>query len=210
MHNCKSTRDLAAELLLDRMTPPNELLVELRDCSECREEVESLKHTLRATTRIIESTAAPEVYWQGYHARLREKLESVNVSVVSGRQPSWLKRILTTSVRIPVPVGAALILLFAVSLFFAARRSNAKPVEALVLKVPVEVQVIQEKVVTRVVYRDRYRRSVERRLNRSNGATSERTLARSQKNDAIPTSLLGFKPLEEIKLTVIKGGGNDK
>jgi hypothetical protein len=103
-----------------------------------------------------------------------------------------------------------LILLFAVSLFVAARGSNAKPAEPLVVKVPVELPVIQEKVVTRVVYRDRYRPLVARKLDRANGATSERTLARSQKNDTIPTSLLGFKPLEEIKLTVIKGGGNDK
>lgn len=210
MHNCKSTRDLATEFLLDKAAPPNELLVELRECSECREEVEALKDTLRATTRIVESTAPPEAYWQGYHARLRQKLENVSVPVSSARRHSWLKRVLATSVRIPVPVGAALILLFAVSLFVAARSSNSKPVGPLVVKVPVEVPVIQERVVTRVVYRDRYRPVVARKLDQSNRATRESTLARSQKNDAIPTSLLGFKPLEEIKLTVIKGGGNDK
>jgi hypothetical protein len=74
--------------------------------------------------------------------------------------------------------------------------------------VPVEVPVPQEKIVTRIVYRDRDRPVVPRKSNQTNEPS---TLARTQKNEAIPSSLVGFKPLEEIKLTVIKGGtGNDK
>lgn len=211
MHNCKSTREIAAELLLDRMAPAKELLLELRDCNECREEFDALKDALRVTSRVVDFAAPPQEFWPGYHARLKEKLDNAHVPVLSTREPRRISRIFTTSVRVPLPVAAALIVLFGVSLFFATRASApSKPAEVSIVKVPVEVAVIQDRVVTRVVYRDRYRPSTARKLDQSNGATTDRTLARSQKNDLIPATLLGFKPLEEIKLTVIKGGGNDK
>jgi hypothetical protein len=99
--------------------------------------------------------------------------------------------------------------LLGVSLFVAARAITPKEVQPpLVVQVPVEVPVVQETVVTKIVYRDRYRQVVSRKVNDIN---EQSTLARSQKKDALPAGLLGFKPLEEIKLTVIKGGaGNDK
>jgi len=73
--------------------------------------------------------------------------------------------------------------------------------------VPVQVPVVQEKVVTRVVYRDR--RSSSRNSRRAiNDTQTESTFAKSRKptTDEIPASLNGFKPTDEIKLTVIKGG----
>lgn len=211
MHNCKSTRDVTAEVLLDRTAPSNELLVELHGCNECREEYDALKDALRVTTRVIDSAAPPEEFWPGYHARLKERLDNAHVPLLSPHEPRRISRIFTTSILVPLPIAAPLIVLFGISLFFAIRASAPpKPAEVSVVKVPVEVPVIQERVVTRVVYRDRYRPSTARRLDQSNGGTTDRTLARSQKNDPIPATLLGFKPLEEIKLTVIKGGGNDK
>ena len=211
MHNCKSTRDLGAELLLEGKVPSNELLVELRGCRECREEYVALKDALRVTTRVVDSSAPPEEFWPGYHARLKEKLDNAHVPVLSTREPRRISRIFTTSVRVPLPIAAALIVLFGISLFFATRASAPpKPAEVSVVKVPVEVPVIHERVVIRVVYRDRYRPSTAQKLDQSNGPTTDRTLARSRKNDPIPATLIGFKPLEEIKLTVIKGGGNDK
>jgi hypothetical protein len=48
-------------------------------------------------------------------------------------------------------------------------------------------------------------------LRTGNKVNDQSTLARSQKRDVTPATLIGFKPLEEIKLTVIKGGtGNEK
>ena len=210
MHSCKTTRDLMTELLSDGTSPPtHELLIELRCCRECRQEFEALKDTLRLTTRVIESVAPPEEYWADYHQALKQKLLNSRVPVVKMPQPSWVMRMFQTSVRVPVPVGLALVLLFGVSLFFATRAATPKQPEApLTVRVPVEVPVPQEKIVTRIVYRDRYRPAVSRKSNQNN---EQSTLARSQKNEAIPSSLVGFKPLEEIKLTVIKGGtGNDK
>jgi hypothetical protein len=42
---------------------------------------------------------------------------------------------------------------------------------------------------------------------------NDSTLAKSQKppqNAELPTSLIGFKPTEEVKLTVIKGGSQNE
>ena len=210
MHNCKKTRDLITELLTDGTSAPtHELLIELRCCAGCRQEFEALKNTLRLTTEAIESGAPSEDYWTDYHLALKRKLLTSRAPVVTMHQPSWLVRLFRTSVPVPVPVGLALVLLLGVALFFATRAATPKQPEApVVVRVPVEVPVVQDRLVTRVVYRDRYRPTVSRKSNQNN---EQSTVARSQKNEALPATLVGFKPLEEIKLTVIKGGtGNDK
>jgi hypothetical protein len=198
------------ELLSDGTSPPtHELLIELRCCRVCRQEFAALKDTLRLTTGVIESVAPPEEYWADYHRALKQKILTSRATVVTMRQPNWLMRMFRTSVPVPVPVGLALIVLFGLALFFATRAATPKqPETPVVVHVPVNVPVPQEKIVERIVYRDRYRRAVSPKSNQNNEPS---TFAQSQKNEAIPSSLVGFKPLEEIKLTVIKGGtGNDK
>jgi hypothetical protein len=77
------------------------------------------------------------------------------------------------------------------------------------VQTPVEVPVVQEKIVTQVVYRDRWRVSKTSKQVVS-GPTTENTVARSQKPQPEDT-LSGFKPTDEVKLTVIKGGSpNEK
>ena len=210
MHNCRTTKDLMTELLSDgTSTPTQELLVELRRCVECRQGFESLKDTLSITTAVIESTAPSGDYWSDYHRALKQKLLTSRALAVTIDQPSWLTRMFRISVRVPVPVGVAIILLFGVSLFFATRAETPKQTEPpVVVRERVEVPVVQEKVVTRIVYRDRYRPLLPRKANTPD---DQSTLARTQKTEGVPASLVGFKPLEEIKLTVIKGGtGNEK
>ena len=205
MHSCKTTKDLMTELLSGGTSPPtHELLIELRCCRECRQEFEALKDTLSLTTGVIESVAPSEEYWADYHRALKQKLLTSRAPVVTMHQPSWLMRMFRTSVPVPVPVGLALVLLLGVALFFATRAATQKQREApLVVRVPVEVPVIQERLVTRTIYRDRYRLVALRKTDKVN---DQSTLARTQ-----TPSLVGFKPLEEIKLTVIKGGTrNDK
>jgi hypothetical protein len=117
-------------------------------------------------------------------------------------------RFFGSSIRIPVPVGLALIFLFAVALLFATRVSQKEVTVTQKVSVPVpyEVPVVQEKIVTRVLYRDRITRRTER-------PTVDSAVAKSVKNqnEARPAALIGFKPLDEVKLTVIKGGSpNEK
>jgi hypothetical protein len=212
MHNCKSTQDAITELLLDGATTPSTpLLAELRVCNRCREEFDAVKRTLRVSTTMIESATPADEYWPSYHARLKEKLDAASLPVVKGDSRLWFSWILTTSVRVPVPVAVAVLVMLVVSLFLATRVSAPpNPLEPSIVKVPVEVPVIQEKVVTRTVYRDRYRLPMSRKVNQTSRNIDDSTVARSQTHDVAAPTLVGFKPLAEIKLTVIKGGNSNE
>jgi hypothetical protein len=202
MHNCKTTRERLTELLLDGVDPRAVLAADLRECAECCEEWSELTETLRFTTRLIETAAPPNSYWPGYHARLKERLRAAQQPRVELGQyqpvdsrPSWLSRFFFSSIRIPVPVGLALILMLGVAFVFSIRA----PAEPSVVQVPVEVRVpvIQEKTVERIVYRER----------RSPRSKSTRI---SSKIDPTVASLQGFTPTDEVKLTVIKGGSTNE
>jgi hypothetical protein len=195
MHNCRDTKDQLTELALNEAVLP----AELGQCDECRAEFEALNATLRVTARLRETAAPSEDYWVDYHARLRERLfhakaQRSKVEFAPFFAPLRLcanlfVRLLKSSVPVPVPLAIAAIILLVV---IATRHSPAP--NPVVVHVPVEVPVIQEKTVTQVVYREK--RPVLKRSKRLGVTpTSENTLA-----------LTGFKPTDEVKLTVIKGG----
>jgi hypothetical protein len=205
MHNCKTTRERITELLLEK--PDGHPGTDVNECEECREEFDALKETLRITARLFETPAPDESYWNGYHARLKQKLLARSVPTVRASGRSWLCRLFTYSIRVPVPIAVALLLVFALTLFFVGRRLHKDSSTPLVsvVHVPIEVPVIQEKVVTRVVYRQSKRHSLVRGFR---GSADSPTLAKSQKVNA--ASLIGFRPLDEVRLTVIKGGTPDE
>jgi hypothetical protein len=210
MHNCKATIDRVTELLLDRPNAhPDDLLSkELLRCAECRTEFDALKQTLRITSQLIERSGPPKLYWNGYHEKLRQRLDNEGIHVFESRERTLFARFFGSSIRIPVPVGLALMFVFAVALLFATRVSQKEVVVTQKVSVPVpfEVPVAQEKIVTRVLYRDRITRRTERPMVDSAVAKSVKT-----QNETRPTALIGFKPLDEVKLTVIKGGSpNEK
>jgi hypothetical protein len=209
MHNCTETKERLLELVLDGGS------ADLNECAECRAEFEALNMTLRMTSRASETTASAESYWSGYHARLRQKLATAPNPSHAEKQRrkeklgplfETMRLCVRTQVRVPLPLATAVIITFLALGVFALRRAEQPVTEPpLLVQVPVEVPVVQEKVVTRVVYRDR--RSSSRISRRAiNDSQTESTFARSQKPVAIPASLNGFKPTDEIKLTVIKGG----
>jgi len=202
MHNCTETKERLIELVLDGRST-----AELNACAECRAEFQALNMTLRMTSRLSETAAPAESYWSGYHARLRRKLatapnpshaETQRRKEKLGPLFETMRLCVRTTVRVPLPLAAAVIITCLALGVFAIRRAE-KPVAQppLLVRVPVEVPVVQEKVVTRVVYRDR--RSSSKNPRRAiNDAPTESTFAKSGLN--------GFKPTDEIKLTVIKGG----
>jgi hypothetical protein len=214
MHNCNATRDSIAELLLDGTAAPPELLTELQCCDRCREEFDVLKETLKITTTMLHSASPSEHHWSAYEERLKQRLVTASASAINkDQQPFLLSRIPGMSIRVPLPIGALVLLIFGVALVFVARAATPPaPAETLIVTVPVEVPVVQEKVVTRTVYRDRYRSTVSRKVDQAKNKVSNSTVAKSEMNVAGgPQSLLGFKPFDEIKLTVIKRGStNDK
>jgi hypothetical protein len=117
-----------------------------------------------------------------------------------------LRNLFTSSVRIPIPLAAgaaALLIVLGVSFAFVlnSRRQVKTPAPIFVTKT-VEVPVPQdrpvEKVVTRIVYRD----SDRRRPFRGGNAIAARP--RTSPSE-IPLNLIGFKPANEVNLTIIKG-----
>jgi hypothetical protein len=209
MHNCRQVKEQVAELVLDGANRPDEVLsAELRSCAACHAEFEALSATLRITMRLRESAAPAENYWPNYHAKLRQKLVSSENRKFD--RSSWLAGFIKSSVAVPVPVVVVLILISVVFITVAVRTKSPQPTPApAVVYITTEVPVIQERLVTRVVYREK--RSNSKSL--ISAAPVADTLARSQKprTEDVPASLVGFKPTEEIKLTVIKGGSpNEK
>jgi len=203
MHNCKTTRERLTELLLDGSEPRISLAAELRECADCREEFRALKETLGLTTRFIETTAPPDSYWPGYHARLKEKLQAAQQPRIEPghyqpevQRRSWIKQIFLSSIRVPVPVGLAVVAVFALLIF-----KPSVPAEPQIVRVPVEVQVpvvqVQEKTVERIVYRERPSRQPKQ-------------APVSPESDPTLASLEGFTPAESVKLTVIKGGSTNE
>ena len=230
MHNCKETREIFTELLLDGMDFRSDQAIsaELSRCSDCRSEFEALSATLRLTNRLAETTAPGEDYWTDYHSKLRQRLVNAQTESSTSRakaqrhkdelgplfEPlrpragtSLLARFLKTSLPVPLPLAVALVIvaaaLFLTLAFPFARKEVQQPNTTTIVRVPVEVPVVQEKIVTRVVYRDRL---VVRATKRATDASrAESTFAKSQQSQVEP-GLAGFKPPDEVKLTVIKGG----
>lgn len=211
MHDCTETKEQITELLLDGSDCLRDevLAAELRRCAECRNEFEALNATLRVTTRSIELSAPAEDYWTTYHAKLRQRLVNVN-AVSEPHGPSLVARFFRYSVPVPAPVALALIIVCAVTIPVAIRaaRQQTPPQTPSIVHVPVEVPVIEEKVVTRVVYRER-RLPARNSKRSSNPANVNGTFANSETPPRADV-LAGFKPTEEVKLTVIKGGSTNE
>ena len=138
------------------------------------------------------------------------------IQTASLRSMGW--KLVTTSVRVPVPVALALMFLFGVSVLALAGRNPIRPGVPVPAAPPtqpptvetrlVQVPVIQERVVTRVVY-------VEKKSGRSTGPNPpdrEYRFARAGSNASAETamSLVGFKPTDQVKLSIIKGNHDEK
>jgi hypothetical protein len=220
MHHCKATRK---RLIEEAMNQPSSdqsgsLLAEIERCPACREEFASLRSVLRVADQAMESALPEESFWSGYHARLRQSLE--RDSSVTSRSGSTtgalvglrhlLRRLATASVRVPVPVAAALIVLFGLTIVFAARaRPEPINVASPVITRTVEVPVVQERTVTRVVYRDRPAPRDIGRLEKTR-TVAKATDRRNDSTESTPINLVGFKPTSDPRLTIIKGSYRDE
>ena len=205
MHDCRETKEQITELVLDGIDDRQDeaLLTELNRCAECRAEFDALSATLRITKRLRETAAPAESYWVGYHTRLRQKIQdSANRSNAEAQrrkaEPTFflatLRLFVKTTVPVPVPLMVAVVLAFAaVGLIAISGTRQPASQSPSIVHVPVEVPVVQEKIVTRVVYRDR----------RLPARTSKRT---SNAEPKVESTFAKFKPTDEVKLTVIKGG----
>jgi hypothetical protein len=210
------------DLALDGVGPieATQLREELGECRACQEEYATLRNTLRVSAQALRSALPTEDFWPGHHARLHARLMSelspvrpVRLSL-SARLWNVVCKTATTSVRVPVPVGLAIIVLVG-SFFFVGRSrgqasvSPSAPVASVETRT-IQVPVIQEKVVTKVVY-------VEKKDTRSRGTANQvdRNAANSIASGWATTgkaamSLVGFKPTDQLKLTIIKRDRDEK
>jgi hypothetical protein len=223
MHNCKAIRKRLIEEALDQ-TPSDQsgpLLAEIERCPACREEFASLRSVLRVADQAMESALPAESFWSGYHARLRQSMERDSSLASRPRNETGalvlLRNLFTTSVRVPVPVAAILIVLFGLSIVFATHSRTQPIAEPLtgtssVVTKTVEVPVIQERIVTRVVYRDKSGPATRNiaRLEKTARGAAKVTDRRNEPTDSTPISLVGFKPTSDPKLTIIKGSYQDE
>jgi hypothetical protein len=214
MHNCKATREtlVALALIEAQSHQAQPLPAEVAKCAACLEEYASLLNVVRVADQVKDSALPGDEFWPGYQARLRQNLVSARSSIPARDLESrtslriLLRSLLTSSVRIPIPVAvAALVLILGVSFVFAINsRREVEAVAPIVVTKTVEVPVPQEKpvekVVTRIVYRERDRR-------RSSSAIAAKQKASPAE---IPMNLIGFKPANEVKLTIIKGSTRDE
>jgi hypothetical protein len=211
MHNCKANRETLIALALDPHGHTQSLPAELEACAACREEYAALRSLLRVVDEAKQSALPAESFWPGYNTRLRQRLETgsnAGLLLPETEKQISLKTLLgnlfSSSVRVPIPLAAALLVFLGVSLVFAlnSRRPLSAPPPLIVSKT-VEVPVIQEKIrentVTRVIYRERQRRQP--------ASAGARLVAGRQKASPTetPMSLVGFKPTNEVQLTIIKG-----
>ncbi|HJR06680.1 MAG TPA: hypothetical protein VJ842_05440 [Pyrinomonadaceae bacterium] len=231
MHDCRRTQDNLIDLIFDEaddaLTP--RLLSEVEACAACRAQYRSLKETLAVCDEATAAAMPRESYWPQYHQALSRRLRDAarDVPATTTGSATFWSRLFTTSVRVPAPLAAAVILLLVASSVLAltllARADNAP--EPVMLAAPnspqesapqikfIEVPVVEEKIITQTIY-------VPRRGRNSNGdtrrvATRENLAGVRRQNDATApdapvatparANLSGFKPAGEVNLRIIKG-----
>ena len=235
MHNCKLFRNSFIDLALDEIPSARstQLLAELNNCQACREEYAALRSTLHISDQALRSGLPGEEFWPGYRTRLRAKLLATPAQVESTGElhssaafPApkslssqlWLalRTMATTSVRVPIPAALAVLLVFGAYFFVMRTRGqvNATSLPPVVFAEPrtVEVPVIQEKVITRVVYVEKKNRRFGRDTNQpaNPGGINGVAGTGSDATNRTALSLAGFKPTDEVKLTIIKGSYKDQ
>ena len=115
-------------------------------------------------------------------------------------RPAW-RRWLTGSISLPAPVAAAAALLLCATSYLAGRNATSHSLEVPLITAPVQivkvhVRVIQEKIVTRFVYKQ----------------TGAKKAREAPAPISLPSriDLADFRPVNEIKPIVIHGGNDEK
>lgn len=222
-HDCRQTQDKLVDLMFDELDFATRARVraEVEACAGCSAQYRSFAASLDACDEASAALTPRESYWPRYHDALGRRLALAAADVTTETVPFW-KRLLSTSIRVPAPLAAAAMLLFVASSILALTLLARPAPEPVVLAAPlspresdapqikfIEVPVVQEKIVTQVIY-------VPRRST-SNGDNSRRQLSRenlagvnspkaSSPNATTPgANLSGFKPAGEMNLRIIKG-----
>jgi hypothetical protein len=223
MHDCRKTRDALVDLAFNEVSQERKLslLVEIEDCAECSSQYQELKKALFAVDEAADLAQPGEAYWLAYDAALLDRLRRAHGEQRVERRPLW-KQFFAARLRVPVPVAALIVLLLIVSTTLSLRsRSAGSATLAPTAPAPAvtevrEVPVVQEKIVTRVVYVERKGRR-GRALPEQSAAAARAArpglVARQDSEATTPltrTGLAGFQPADDVKLTIIKAREDKK
>lgn len=230
MHDCRRTQEKLPDALFNELAADEKLrvLAEIKDCSECHSQYESLAETLSLFDEAVEATLpTSESYWLAYDERLRRRLDdprSLQLQPSPERASLW-RRALLMRVQVPVPAlaAAALVVIASLASLLTLRplRANAplantqstSPSLAGSINPPsespariVEVPVDRERIITRIIYINKKQTKETRRNNSDQlaGANKQMLAARSAPLPTMPLSLAGFQPTDDVKITVIK------
>jgi hypothetical protein len=131
----------------------------------------------------------------------------------SGKTRFWA-RVLTSSVKVPAPLAAAVLLALIVAIAWVVYTPTASPARALKSPDPVpsvrivEVPVIQERIVTRTVYLRTKPRRTGGKSNaaRQKGSSLALFSSRAENGYVVQqsTDLRGFQPVPELKIQVLR------
>jgi hypothetical protein len=218
MHNCKRTRDALIDLALGELneTQSVALMLELRQCEPCRAEQMAIAGTLRVSRQALGAEQHSDEFWQSYHYRLRSKLnQQPATSVQRPPRASFLDNLrafTSSSVRVPLPAAIAALALVCFLSFAALSRGQVSstpmtPVTRVEVQT-VHVPVVQEKVVTQVIYKER-KRSRAFQVDYANLSTASATV-QPVSSPAAKLNLVGFKPADQVKMTIIKESDQDE
>jgi hypothetical protein len=229
MHDCRTTESRLVDLVFDELEASESLrlLAEVEACSSCLSEYRSMTDALLVFDRSIEESLPGETYWAEHQARRRESLAEIAPRAAvpgPGRYPLW-KRIFAASLPVPVPIAAALVLALLISSVLALRPARKEIITQqqppVVQHAPpqiIEVPVVQEKVVTRIVYvekKEREKNGVERKAAPA-GRTETTLTARQSDKESVQggffthANLTDFQPADEMRIRVIKRSNPDE
>ena len=160
------------------------------------EEERALKHLLEQW----QAPAAPSALEQRVLAAYRARFDNAPV-------PFW-KRLLTTSIRVPLPAAVSFAALLLLALWGAARPVNLilpTSTNALATTRVIEVPVIKEKAVTQTIYLPARTEALKQRRIKPSLALQSASLEENYFTRAPRLALAGFEPNSELKIRVIKG-----
>lgn len=238
MHDCQQTQDNLVDLMFGELdfAARARVLGEIGACAVCGAQYRAYAATLAACDEASAALTPRASYWPQYHDALARRLaraaaedaeDTPTQCVTTGRVPFW-KHLLETSIRVPAPLAAAAMLLFVALSILALTLLARRAPEPVVLAAPastqesnapqikfIEVPVVEEKIVTKIVYVPRGTTSGEdhsrrQQLPRENLAKVKTPQASSAPDAAaaaaVPprANLSGFKPAGEMNLRIIK------
>lgn len=235
MHDCQKSQ--IQELLLDEFDETQKQLFfnELRDCPNCQNELAAMSKVFDDYEKFSRLDEPSEIYWQSFEANLQRQISTFapakSFAKPIAKPNVWdkIKTAFASSIKVPLPIAAAMLLIFATLAIFALRPQTqqtqtveiAQPqiVEKLappqIMTTTIEKPVIQEKIVLRekIVERKIYVPRRETTAKTKPNATPKTTLEarKAVDEEKIPTlNLAEFKPATKQGLKIIKTNSNDE